>query len=88
MHLIALIAVALVIPGMAQAADVDVIRHSPRAKSFYSDGGYYRGRGIFQDSGWAYEVPVYDECQVRIVQTPRGIDRTRRCAGLVTARIF
>ena len=88
MQRIALIAVALVIPGMAQAADADVIRHPPRVQTFYGDGGHYRGLGIFQDSGWAYEVPVYDQCRVRIIQTPHGIDRMRRCAGLATARIF
>ena len=35
---------------------------------------------MYQDSGWAYEVPVtaYHDCRVRIIATAYGINRIRR----------
>ena len=70
---------ALAIPAITEAADLDTGRHVVSGEPAFYGGGYYRGRGIYQDSGWAYEVPVYHDCRVRIIQTPYGINRIRRC---------
>ena len=86
---LALSFLAFAIPTTSQAADAELGRRAVRTGvGYFIPGGIYVGRGIYQDSGWAYEVPVYQGCQVRIIQTPRGIDRMRRCIGPVVARAF
>jgi hypothetical protein len=48
----------------------------------YSGDRLYFGRGVYQDSGWAYETPVVNghlSCRVRIIQRPYGIERIRHC---------
>lgn len=74
--------IALAVAGMvlgtmpiAYGADLGLERRTANVER----GSYYRIRGAYQDSGWAYEIPVYHDCRVRIIQTPRGIDRIRRC---------
>jgi hypothetical protein len=73
----------LLIPTLSYAADV-ALGGLSRASGYSSDSRVYRIRGAYQDSGWAYEVPVYHNCRVRIIQTPRGIDRMRQCQNLAT----
>ena len=75
----AVIAVALVTPAITQAADLATGPRVVRVEPVYEDVRIYRGLGGYQDSGWAYEVPVYRGCEVRIIQTPHGINRIRRC---------
>jgi hypothetical protein len=75
--------VVLLVPTLSHAADV-ALGGLSRASGYSSDSRVYRIRGAYQDSGWAYEVPVYHNCRVRIVQTPRGIDRMRQCQNLAT----
>jgi hypothetical protein len=80
------IAIAMAIPLVAQAADLDAIAPSEHVGRIASGGDYYLGRGVYQDSGWAYEVPVYRDgrdCRVRITQTPSGVDRLRSCHAVV-----
>jgi hypothetical protein len=77
--MLALIAVAPFTPAVAQAADLATEARVVRAVPIYKDVSVYRGLGAYQDSGWAYEVPVYRGCEVRIIQTPYGINRIRRC---------
>jgi hypothetical protein len=79
---LAVAGLALAIPGITHAADLDGVRRVVSVeRGHYADGGYYRGRGMYQDSGWAYEVPVtaYHNCHVRIIATAYGVDRIRRC---------
>ena len=75
---LAVAGLALAIPGITHAADLDGVRVQ---RGYYADGGYYRGRGMYQDSGWAYEVPVTVDhnCHVRIIATAYGVNRIRRC---------
>jgi len=75
---LAVAGLALAVPGITHAADLDGVRVQ---RGYYADGGYYRGRGMYQDSGWAYEVPVTVDhnCRVRIIATAYGINRIRRC---------
>jgi hypothetical protein len=76
---LALIAIATITPAVTQAADLSTEPRVVRAVSIYKDVSVYRGLGVYQDSGWAYEVPVYRGGEVRIIQTPYGINRIRRC---------
>lgn len=78
-HLFA-VCFVLVTPAIAHAADLVTERRVVSSEAeVYNRDRIYRIRGAYQDSGWAYEVPVYRDCQVRIIQTPYGIDRIRRC---------
>ena len=81
------IAIAMAIPLVAQAADHDAVAASRHVGRVISSGDYYLGRGVYQDSGWAYEVPVYRDsrdCRVRITQTPYGVDRLRSCPAVIS----
>jgi hypothetical protein len=79
-----LVTVALLYPASSHAADVLIQRDRVSAPAYLGEGRAYRIRGAYQDSGWALEVPVYHDCRVHIVQTPRGVDRTRRCLNTAT----
>ena len=79
-HILAVIAAIFATVPLAYGADLGIESRGARVEPVYAAGySFYRGRGMYQDSGWAYEVPVYRECHVRIIQTASGIDRIRRC---------
>jgi hypothetical protein len=87
---LSLAAFTFAVPTISSAADVDVGRRVA-VENYYSDGGFYRGRGGYQDSGWAYEVPVYHDyrdCRERTIQTPSGINRIRQCPAKVVSRVY
>jgi hypothetical protein len=79
-HVLAVIAAIFATTPLACGAVLAGESRGARAEPVYVTGySFYRGRGVYQDSGWAYEVPVYRECRVRIIQTASGIDRIRHC---------
>ena len=90
-YALALTAFALVLPGATRAADLDAGRVVTIERGFAPDARYYVGRGIYQDSGWAYEVPVWRDardCRVRIIQKPYGVERIRQCGAALAMRRF
>jgi hypothetical protein len=79
-HILAVIAAIFATVPLACGADLGIESRGARVEPVHAAGySFHRGRGIYQDSGWAYEVPVYRECRVRIIQTASGIDRIRHC---------